>query len=161
MEKEKHFWDYLAIFVQTFGTTILALTILTAMFGEGAKGYSTIYALGRTGIPLSAVWQFLLSSFCITVFRFLFFTDTVFKKLSIARRTVFMLISVVGLIGMFAYLFGWFPIDNPLCWVCFFACFAVCFVISAAVSSMKEKADNKRLADGLKVLKEEQGRGIY
>lgn len=152
MEERKKLLDYLAQAMLVFGITILIVAILCILVGDNAKGYSTIFAAGSTGIPINTVLQYLLSSICITALRFLFFTDAIIKNMSVAARTIVMFISVIVLIGIFAHIFGWFPIDDPLCWISFFICFGICFIISSVISISKEKSDNKQLAEGLKNL---------
>ena len=156
MEERKHLLDYLAQTMIVFGTTLLIITVICHFIGNEAKGYSTMFALGNAGIPVNTILQYLLSSILIMGFRFLFFTDTVIRKMTIAQRTAAMLISTVALIGIFAYLFGWFPVDDPKCWLCFLICFGICFVISSVVSTLKETMDNKQLEAALKNLKEEK-----
>ena len=68
-----------------------------------------------------------------------------------------MLGAVIALIGVFSYLFGWFPVDKPEGWIAFFICFGICFAVSAAVSAIKENAENRRLEDGLENLKKRNG----
>lgn len=154
MEDRKHILDFLTQIILIFGITLLVITAICFLVGEDAREYSTMFALGSKGIPINTIWQYLISSACIAGLRFLFFTDSVFKKMSITRRTIGMVISVIALIGVFAYGFGWFPVNEPKCWIIFLVCFGICFVISAAVSIWKENTDNKQLSDGLKNLKE-------
>lgn len=157
MREKKNILDYMAQTMIGFGASMLALTCFCCLAGEEAQGYSSMFALGKEGIPLNTVLQFLLNSVCITVIRFLFFSDRVIRKVSIAKRTIGMLAVVIVLIGVFAYLFGWFPVNDPKCWGCFLICFGVCFVVSGALSILKESMDNKQLEEGLRHLKEEHG----
>ena len=154
MREKKNLLDYTAQTMITFGAAMLAIIGLCYLVGDEARGYSSIFAMGSAGIPLHTVLEFLLASVCITVIRFLFFSDSVIRKMSIAKRTIGMLASVIALTGLLAYLFGWFPIDDPKCWICFLISFGICFVISTAVSTLKESMDNKRLEEGLQQLKE-------
>lgn len=154
MEERKHILDYLAQIMMVFGITVSLITVICCLVGDDAKEYSTMFVLGSRGVPANTILQYLLSSVCITGFRFLFFTDAIIKKMSIAKRTIAMLGSVIALIGVFAYFFGWFPVDDPKCWLVFFICFGICFAVSAAVSTLKEAADNRQLAAGLTKLKE-------
>ena len=154
MREKKNLLDYMAQAMITFGTAMLALTGLCYLMGDEAREYSSIFAMGSVGIPLNTVLEFLLASVCITVIRFLFFSDSVIRKMSIAKRTIGMLASVIALTGLLAYLFGWFPIDDPKCWISFLISFGICFVISASVSALKESMDNKQLEEGLQQLKE-------
>jgi hypothetical protein len=160
MEEKKHLLDYLAQIIQIFGITILVITVICHFTGDEARDYSTMFVLGSKGIPINTILQFLLSSVCVTGIRFLFFSDKIFKKMAIAKRTMAMLISVIALTGIFAYLFGWFPVNQAICWISFFICFGICFIISAVVSYLKETMDNKQLEEALKRLKEEQNGSI-
>lgn len=154
IRENKNLLDYMAQTMIVFGVALLAITLFCFLMGDEAREYSSMFVLGSKGIPLNTVLQFLLDSVCITVIRFLFFSDHVIRRMSVAKRTVGMLASVIVLTGLFAYLFGWFPIDNPKCWVSFLISFGICFVISVAVSTLKESIDNKRLEEGLQHLKE-------
>ncbi|MCM1304699.1 MAG: hypothetical protein NC305_16670 [Lachnospiraceae bacterium] len=157
MRERKNILDYMAQTMIAFGASMLALALFCELVGEEARGFSTMFALGKEGIPSNTILQFLLNSVCIMVIRFLFFSDRVFRKMSIAGRTIGMLASVIALIGVFAYCFGWFPVDDPKCWACFLVSFGICFVIAWAVSAWKESLDNRQLEEGLRHLKEQQG----
>lgn len=154
MEEKKHVLDYAAQTLVIFGITLLVISLICYFYGDAAKSYSSMFVLGSAGIPLKTILQYLLSSACITGLRILFFTDKIIRKLSIAKRMVAMLLSIVCLIGLLAYLFGWFPVNNPKCWAAFFISFGICFLISISVSALKESMDNRLLADGLAQLKE-------
>lgn len=154
IRENKNLLDYMAQTLIVFGVALLAITLFCFLMGDEAREYSSMFVLGSEGIPLNTVLQFLLDSACITVIRFLFFSDRVIRRMSVAKRTVGMVASVIVLTGLFAYLFGWFPIDNSMCWVSFLVSFGICFVISVAVSTLKESMDNKRLEEGLQHLKE-------
>ncbi len=156
MEERKGILDYLGQVFVIFGVTLLGVAVTCCAVGAEAREYSSMFALGREGIPLGTVFEYLLSSVCITLLRFLFFTDALLKKMSMTKRTVGMLVSVVCMIGIFAHVFGWFPVDEPKCWVAFFMCFAVCFVVSLSASALRERRENKKLAEALKRWKEGQ-----
>lgn len=153
MRENKNIWDYMAQTMITFGGSMLVLTVICYLVGEDAREYSTMFALGRKGIPLETILQYLLNSVCITVIRFLFFSDRVIRNMSFAGRTVGMLAAVIALVAVFAYFFGWFPVHEPRCWISFLVSFGICFVISVAVSALKESMDNKQLEEGLRHLK--------
>ncbi len=156
MEDRKTLIDYIGQTFLVFGITITITTAICVFAGDGAKGYSTMFDLGSRGIPVPTVFQFLLSSACVTFLRFVFFTDVFFKKISVAKRTVSLCASVILLVGGFAYLFGWFPVDDAVCWISFLICFGICVAGGAVVSLWKERAENRRLENGLKRLKEEK-----
>lgn len=66
-----------------------------------------------------------------------------------------MILIQIVLVGIFAYCFKWFPVDDPICWVAFFICFFICFVISVVITKWKEDKDNTKLEEGLKALREQ------
>lgn len=153
MEERKHMIAYVGQAFMIFGITMAVLAAICTAVGDGAKGFSSMYAFGSGAIPVWTVFQFLLSSICITALRVLFFTDILIKKMSVAKRTVSMVALVIVLIGVFAAVFGWFPVDDPKCWAACLISFAICFAVSAVFSVIKERAENKRLAAGLQQLK--------
>lgn len=156
IRENKNLLDHMAQTMISFGVAMVAIALFCFLVGDRARGYSSMFALGSAGIPLNTVLQLLLDSVCITVIRFLFFSDRVIRRMSMAGRTVGMVALIIALTGLFAYLFGWFPVDDPVCWGCFLVSFGLCFVVSVAASTLKERMDNKQLEEGLQHLKEEQ-----
>lgn len=155
MEK-KHLLFYLEQVFMVFGASLLAITLITALLGDEARGYSTMFALGSRGIPLHTVGEYLLSSVCVTALRFVYFTDTFIKSWSLTGRTVGMLVSVIGLTGGLSYLFGWFPVNDPKSVLAFLVSFGICFLIAAALSGKKEQVENRQLEEALRRMKESE-----
>lgn len=154
MEERKHFLTYLEQVFMILGISLLVVTVISAVLGEKAQGYSTMFALGSEGIPLNTVLEYLLSSLCVTALRFVFFTDTLIKRWSMAGRIIGMLAAVIVLVGVYAYVFGWFPVDDPKSWLAFMISFGVCFAISAVLSVRKERMENRQLERALQRMKE-------
>ena len=71
-------------------------------------------------------------------------------------RTFLMFFSVALMTSVFAWLFGWFPVDMLEAWGCFFACFGFCSFASAYIMAFKTDRENKQLEEALKKLKEEE-----
>ena len=65
-----------------------------------------------------------------------------------------MFVCVILLIGIFAAIFQWFPVNDMKSWTMFFVCFFVCACISVVISAIKEKSDNKKMQEALEHLKE-------
>ncbi len=135
-----------------FGFSMVVLNLLCLAVGEDAKDFSAMFALGRQGIPASVVFQYLLVSALITGLRFLFFTDWVIKKMSIARRTVGMLASVLVVIVAFITLFHWFPVTMWQPWAAFFLSFGISVFGSYQVMAWKERMENQKMAAALRRL---------
>ena len=111
MEREKTIFDFLGNVFCIYGITATILILIAFFFGETAKEISGIFRLGRQGIPLEVMAEFLLTSFLVTCMQYLFFSEKLFKRLSGTGRTVCMLLSIltirlvsrkyVGTVGMF------------------------------------------------------------
>ncbi len=155
MIKKSTIFDYLTQIMIIWGISILSLCLFCSLFGEVAKQYSSMFQLGKTGVAVVTLMQYLLLSVIITSLRWLIFTDILIKHVSIVIRTVVMFVCVILLTGIFAAIFQWFPIDNIKAWIMFFVCFFVCSCISVIVSAIKEKSDNKKMQEALEHLKGE------
>lgn len=154
MEERKTIFDYLAGVLIVFGITVIILNILCQIFGEDAKGYSSIFRLGKSGIACSTMLEFLAVSFLITGMRYLFFSDFLFKKMSATLRTLCMVTLVIILIGIFIYIFSWFPVNDWLAWTMFFISFSLCFLISLFITLLQKKMQDKALQKALEKIQE-------
>lgn len=155
MEDRKSIFDYVGQVFITFGFSVMALNLLCILVGEYAQDVSSIYSMGKEGLSTATMMQFFGVSACITGLRFLFFSDRIIRQMSITMRTVCMLISVICLILCCVIMFEWFPVDMWQPWVGFFVTFALCFVGSMTVTRLKEKTENRKMAEALRRLKEQ------
>lgn len=158
MEEKKTVFNYLSQVLIVFGFAMLTMNIFCLAFGNSAKDLSPMFALGSQGLPIEIVFQFLLLSAMIIGLRFIFFTDIFIKKMPIYLRTILMLTSVIIIMTAFIAAFHWFPINMWQPWVMFFICFIVSFLGSYFVMILKEKTENKRMAEALQRLKETEGK---
>lgn len=154
MIKKSTIFDYLIQIMVIWGISILSLCVFCSVFGEMAKGYSSMFQLGNSGIAISTLIQYLFLSIIVASLRWLFFTDVLIKRVSIIIRTIMMFVCVILLIGIFAAIFQWFPVNDMKSWTMFFVCFFVCACISVVISAIKEKSDNKKMQEALEHLKE-------
>ena len=156
MDEKKNAFDYLAQILIIFGSTILVMNIFCLAFGNTAKDFSSMFALGNQGLSVAVTFQFLCVSICITGTRIVFFTDMWIKKMPIWLRTLCMLVSVVLIMTAFIAAFQWFPIGMWQPWAMFFLCFGISFLVNCLVMALKEKAENKQMEEALRLLKEEE-----
>lgn len=157
MEEKKTIFDYLAQIITIYGFTMLTLNILCIAFGASARDISELFALGAQGIPVRVSFQFLCVSALLTGARYVFFTDTVIKKMPVWLRCACMLTFAVTAIAVFIILFHWFPIDMWQPWLMFFLGFGLSFLGSCLFMTLREQTENKRMEDALKHLKEAEG----
>lgn len=158
MEDRKTLFDYIGQVFIIFGFSIVILNLFCALVGEYAQDVSSIYSLGKEGLSTATMMQFFGVSICITILRFLFFTDRVIRQMSITTRTVCMLLSIIALIIVSALMFEWFPVDMWQPWAGFLITFALCFTGSMFVTRMKEKTENRKMEEALQRLKEQDGK---
>lgn len=156
MEEKRTVFDYCGHVFITFGFSILVLSIFCSIVGEEAREVSSLYSLGKEGLSVATILQFLGVSVCITAFRTIFFTDGVIKRMSVTLRTVCMLLCVIVMIIVCAAVFGWFPADMWQAWAGFAVSFGVCFVGSLMLTLLKERTQNRRMEEALSRLKEQE-----
>ena len=87
------------------------LILFALAFGETAKEISGMFRLGKQGIPLEVMAEFLLTSFLATCMQYLFFSEKIFKHMSGNRRTVYMLLSIFVITSAAIWKFRWFPVN--------------------------------------------------
>ena len=154
MDKRYSIFDYLAQTFTIFGINVLLLNMFCLLFGESAKGYSTIFSLGDIGLSIATMMQFLLLIAILTFFRFMFMTDRIIKRLSIVSRMILLFAAAFISTVIFVILCGWFPVDMPALWIMFISCFGISGGASAFISYLKEKSENKKLEEALRKSKE-------
>lgn len=159
MEEKKTIFGYLAEVLAVYGFMMLVLNSFCLMFGTEAQGFSTMFGLGGRGVPVEISFQFLGIAALVVWLRFLFFTDTVIKKMPVWLRTAGMVGVVLAAIVACIFAFGWFPVHMWQAWVSFFACFGVSFLGSLTVMVWKERVENRRMQEALRKMKESKGEG--
>ncbi len=156
MDERKTIFNYLAQVMIVFGFAMLVMNLFCLAFGNSAKDFSNMFALGSQGVPVVTAFQFLIVSALIIGLRILFFTDILIKKMPIWLRTICMLVSVVIVIAAFIIAFHWFPVDMWQAWAMFLICFGISFLGSSCIMAIKEKAENKQMEKALRRLKEKE-----
>lgn len=155
MEDKKNIFDFAGMVLIIFGFSMMFMMVFTVICGEDARGFSTMFALGKQGVPVAVMAQFLFMAVLIVLTRWVFFTDFLIKKSSMTIRTIGMLLTVLLISAGFIIAFGWFPVNMWKPWFLFFIDFGISTGISLIVVSLKEKIENKKMEEGLKRLREE------
>lgn len=154
MEDRKTIFQYLNQVFCIFGITMLIIAVFSLIFGEETKEFSTIFALGKKGVPIKVMGQFFLSSALLVGFRILFFAEGIIKDMSLLKRTACMLGSALVTVVGFVYFCNWFPFYMWQAWLGFFVCFGICFTVSLFIMRWQEKMENRKMEEGLKRIKE-------
>ena len=156
MDEKKTIFDYLAQVLMVYGFAMIVMNIFCLVFGNSAKGFSSMFELGNQGVPAETAFQFLLISALTIGLRIIFFTDKLIKYMPIWLRTICMLASIIASITAFIIAFHWFPVDMWLPWIMFFVCFGISFLGSCLIMAIKEKAENRQMEEALRRLKEKE-----
>ena len=138
-----------------YGISMAMMMVFCQIFGEAAKEISSMFLLGREGLPLGVMAEFLILSFLITGLQYLFFAEKLFRRWSVLLRTAAMLLSVVVIMAVFICLFGWFPIRMWEPWAMFLLCFAVSFGVSTVLMRWRTRLENRKLEEGLARMREQ------
>ena len=141
-----------------FAFTMITLNLLALAVGEDARTVSSIFSLGSAGISVKTSFQFLLSSAILTGLRFLFFSDTLNFKMPIWLRSLCLLGSALMVLAVMILAFRWFPGNEPKYWALFLFCFLISCAGSVLVAILKEKSENKQMANALQHFKEEKAK---
>ena len=84
---------------------------------------------GGESIRYTLIVQMLALCGIITLLQYVFFSGQVLKKPSYWLRLFIFLGLVLGVCGIFAWAFHWFPLDNPGAWISFLVIFFTAFVV--------------------------------
>jgi hypothetical protein len=157
MNDRKTIIDYITQVLSLFGFTMIIMMSFSLLFGESAKGYTTLFANGKAGVSAEVMVQFLVLSLINVFIRFLFLSDRIIKEMLITIRIVLTLMAVLISISIFIIIFGWFPIHMWQPWTLFVGSFLMCSAIGTFITSAQNKMENKKLAEGLANLREQWG----
>lgn len=155
MDKKLNIFDYFTQTFMIYGITVVLLNIFCLLFGEGAREYSSIFAIGREGLSIVTMLQFLLAIAITVALRFVFMTDYIIKKMPLPLRIILMFAAVFVLIVAFVAVCGWFPVNEPKAWLMFIVCFVVSCAASTLISSLRDKQENKKLEKAIEKYKED------
>ncbi len=100
-------------------------------FAPSGLTYSTIMQLACFSIIMAAVSAFLFSEYLIDKLRFLW-------------RIFILFIAALVVFYLFALIFNWFNINEPLILLVFFLSTLICFSISIGLTMLKLKIERKK-----------------
>lgn len=149
MEEKKTIFNYISQMFATFGIIVTIFIIFSLVIGESSGDYSTLFALGNTGLTLGALAQLLLLAFIITVAQVAFMMDVWIKNMSVVLRNVLFFSSITTAIVVMVILCGWFPINDIKAWIGFVVSYVVCMVLGVLVSKLRERAENAKMQEAL------------
>lgn len=154
MEEKKTIFDYLSELFTIYGVMVALFIVFTLIVGSKASTVSTLFQLGKEGLAIATLLQLLGLALFIMAVRNVFLTDLCIKNMSLLIRNVLFFASVLVAIVFCVIIFGWFPTNSLISWICFIISFAVCTIVSTFLTRAAEKTENAKMAKALERFKE-------
>jgi len=131
----------------TFTLTILAISIAGMIFARldpNLREACSLFAFAPLGLTYNAVLQIAGLSITIAVISTFLFSEQFFYKMRFVWRINLFLLMVMIVVSLFAVIFKWFPMNEPVVWLQFFIFTFVFSLISIGLSLVKLKLEGKK-----------------
>ena len=148
-EKMKYLNWLINKILASFGAGVVTLGVLSCLMGDIGEKVSPLFSLGKAGISIDTLLQFLLLAVFSVVVKDVFMTDRWIKNMSVfLRKSLYFFVIVLGVFVM-SRLFKWFPADAARAWAFFGIFFAVAMVFITILTRTKEITENNKLQEAL------------
>jgi hypothetical protein len=138
---------FLRNFANIFTMTFLGMTIagmLVSRLDPVAQEISTIFALGRVGLPYNSILQITALSFILALCSLLLFSERLNLKMRFLTRFTLLLLVTFLATSIFVIIFKWFPVNNLLAWLLFALSFIACNVIVVPLTLLYLKKEGEK-----------------
>ena len=142
MEDKMNVYKFFKEWFTLYGIVVTIMAILTVVvtsLSDEVSKISTMFSLNGKGIPINTLWQWLLLTFLISVYRLVFMTDTVIKDMSVIKRSVLLYSMAFATAVVFSIVCRWFPIDSIESWLGFVVCYSVAVYKSTSISKKQDR----------------------
>ncbi|MBR5962034.1 MAG: DUF3021 family protein [Clostridia bacterium] len=148
-EKMKYLNWLVKEILASLGTGVVTLGVMSCLMGDIGEKVSPIFSLGKAGISIDTLAQFLLLAVFSVVVKDVFMTDRWIKNMSVfLRKSLYFFVIVLGVFVM-SRLFKWFPADAARAWIAFGIFFSVAMVFITILTRTKEITENNKLQEAL------------
>ena len=148
-EKMKYLNWLVKEILASLGTGVVILGVMSCLMGDIGEKVSPIFSLGKAGLSIDTLAQFLLLAVFSVVVKDVFMTDRWIKNMSIfLRKSLYFFVSILGVFAM-SRLFKWFPADAARAWIAFGIFFSVAMVFITILTRTKEITENNKLQEAL------------
>jgi len=131
----------------TFTLTILAISIAGMIFARlepNLQEACSLFSLAPLGLTYNAVLQIAGLSIVIAAISTFLFSEQFFYRMRFFWRINLFLLMVLIVVSLFAIIFKWFPMNEPVIWLQFFISTFVFSLISIGLSLVKLKLEGKK-----------------
>jgi len=132
-----------AVFTSTILTISLAGMVFTR-YTPNLPEVCSLFALAPLGLAYNAVLQIAGLSVIIAVISTFLFSEQFFYKMLFFWRINLFLLLVMIVVSLFAVIFKWFPMNEPVVWLQFFVSTFFFSLISIGLSFAKLKLEGKK-----------------
>jgi cation transporter-like permease len=132
-----------AVFTMTVLTISIAGMVFTR-YTSNLPEVCSLFALAPLGLAYNAVLQIAGLSVIIATISTFLFSEQVFYKMRFFWRITLFLLMVMIVVTLFAVIFKWFPVNEPVVWFQFFISTFVFSLISIGLSFAKLKLEGKK-----------------
>jgi len=143
--KESSFFTQILRNTGTFFTfTVLAISIVGMILPRLepiSQDTSSLFALAPLGLTYNTILQILLGSVILAAISAFLFSEHFIYKMRYLLRTIILLSTALILFSLFAIIFKWFSVNEPIDWLKFFISTFICFLISVGLTLVKHKLE--------------------
>ena len=104
----------------------------------------SLFALGPLGLACNTILQIAGCSIILAVIATFLFSEHFFYKMRFLPRIIIFLLMTFIIFSLFAIIFKWFPVNEPMVWIRFFISTFVCFSISIGITLVKQKLEGEK-----------------
>jgi cation transporter-like permease len=130
-----------------FTSTVLTISIAGMVFERRTPSLPevcSLFALAPLGLTYNAVLQIAGLSIIIAAISTFLFSERFFYKMRFFWRINLLLLMVMIVVSLFAVIFKWFPMNEPVVWLQFFISTFIFSLISIGLSLVKLKLEGKK-----------------
>ena len=132
-----------AIFTLSVLVISIAGILLTRFDSHYRETYA-LFALAPLGLTYNTILQIAGGSIMLAAISAWLFSERFIYKMRFLTRTVIFLLMTFIIFSLFAVIFKWFPVNEPMVWIKFFISTFVCFFISIGITLVKQKLEGKK-----------------
>jgi Mg2+ and Co2+ transporter CorA len=134
-------------FSSVFTLVFLGMSItgmLVSRLDQTAQETSTLFALGRAGLPYNSILQITLLSFILALCSMFLFSERFNNTMRFLTRFSLLLLATFLITSIFVIIFKWFPVNSLMSWLFFVLAFVVCNAIVAPITLLYLKKEGKK-----------------
>ena len=149
IEEKKTIFSYIGQALATYGIVVFIFAAFSMLLGDKVGDYSSLFALGSKGLTMPTLAQLFFLAIALTVIQVAFLTDVWISNITMSLRKILFFLTILAVLIFMIIVFNWFPIDDPIAWIGFFACFIVSMAVSIIFTKFREIVENKRMQEAL------------